>query len=110
MYSRNWMFGCIRYCAFLMFFVITQVSFLTIARTRLHKFRKNVISFPQDLPTWVQRMGLMRSSVRDIIRVVRSLSMGLSSLVGTVVHMCCQSSMAGWITTMPRGWMQAAVL
>ena len=37
-----------------------QVSFLTIARTRLSKFRKNVISFPQDLPSWVQRMGLMR--------------------------------------------------
>ena len=49
-----------------------QVSFLTIARTRLHKFRKNVISFPQDLPTWVQRMGLMRGfRVGDRVDSVR---------------------------------------
>ena len=37
-----------------------QVSFVTVARTALHKFRRNVISFPQDLATTVERHGMLR--------------------------------------------------
>ena len=37
-----------------------QVSFVTIARTGLHKFRRNVISFPQDLATFAMRVGLLQ--------------------------------------------------
>jgi len=37
-----------------------QVSFVTIERTRLHKFRKNVISFPQESGSFFARMGALR--------------------------------------------------
>ena len=37
-----------------------QVNFVTASkRTRLNKFRKNVISFAQDTPAFAQRVGLM---------------------------------------------------
>ena len=37
-----------------------QVNFVTASkRTRLNKFRKNVISFAQDTPALAQRVGLM---------------------------------------------------
>ena len=36
-----------------------QVSFVTVQRTRLTKFRKNVISFPQDVASFVERVGLL---------------------------------------------------
>ena len=37
-----------------------QVHFVTIQRTRLHKFKKNVISFPQDSIPFFARMGALR--------------------------------------------------
>jgi len=37
-----------------------QVSYVTIERTRLHKFRKNIISFPQDIGSFFARMGALR--------------------------------------------------
>ena len=37
-----------------------QVFFVTAQKTRLTKFRKNVISFAQDTPSFVQRVGLFR--------------------------------------------------
>ena len=42
-----------------------QVSFVTIGRTGLHKFRRNVISFPQDLPTFAMRAGLLQRYQKD---------------------------------------------
>ena len=36
-----------------------QVSFVTAQKTRLTKFRKNVISFAQDTPSFVHRVGLL---------------------------------------------------
>ena len=37
-----------------------QVNFCTVARTGLTKFRKNVISFPQDIAGFAQRVGLLQ--------------------------------------------------
>ena len=37
-----------------------QVSYVTIQRTRLNKFRKNVISFPQEIGSFFARMGALR--------------------------------------------------
>jgi hypothetical protein len=37
-----------------------QVSYVTINRTRLHKFRRNVISFPQDPAALLGRLGALR--------------------------------------------------
>ena len=49
-----------------------QVSFVTIARTGLHKFRRNVISFPQDLATFAMRAGLLqRYKATDRVNSVR---------------------------------------
>ena len=49
-----------------------QVSFVTAQKTRLTKFRKNVISFPQDLPSFVQRVGVMcRYDVGDRVNSLR---------------------------------------
>ena len=42
-----------------------QVSFVTVGRTGLHKFRRNVISFPQDLPTFAMRAGLLQRYQKD---------------------------------------------
>ena len=36
-----------------------QVNFVTVSRTRLHKFKKNVISFPQDIAAFARRVGLL---------------------------------------------------
>ena len=49
-----------------------QVSFVTVARAGLHKFRQNVISFPQDVPTFAMRAGLLqRYQKRDRVNSVR---------------------------------------
>jgi hypothetical protein len=37
-----------------------QVNWVTVCRARLHKFRKNFISFPQDVATFFDRVGLLR--------------------------------------------------
>ncbi len=37
-----------------------QISFVTIQKSRLHRFRKNVISFPQDIVPFFARMGALR--------------------------------------------------
>ena len=49
-----------------------QVNFVTVARSRLHKFRRNVISFPQDVATFAKRVGLMqRYELGDHVNSVR---------------------------------------
>ena len=37
-----------------------QINYCTVARTGLTKFKKNVISFPQDVPRFAQRIGLLQ--------------------------------------------------
>ena len=37
-----------------------QVSYVTVQKTRLHAFRKNTISFPQDFAGFARRLGLGR--------------------------------------------------
>jgi len=37
-----------------------QVNFVTVSRTGLRKFRRNTISFPQDVPLFAARQGMMK--------------------------------------------------
>ena len=37
-----------------------QINWITVDRTRLHKFFRNCISFPQDIVTFFGRMGVLR--------------------------------------------------
>ena len=38
-----------------------QVNFVTVSRSGLRKFRRNTLSFPQDLATFAQRLDLMKN-------------------------------------------------
>ena len=38
-----------------------QVNFVTISRSGLRKFRRNTLSFPQDIVSFAQRMELMKN-------------------------------------------------
>ena len=49
-----------------------QVNFVTVSRSGLRKFRRNTLSFPQDLATFAQRMDLMKNyRVNDRVNSVR---------------------------------------
>ena len=49
-----------------------QVNYVTVAKSGLHKFRNNVISFPQDFPSFAARLGLLqRYQVGDRVNSVR---------------------------------------
>ena len=37
-----------------------QVNFVTVSKSGLRKFRRNVISFPQDVATFAERHGMMK--------------------------------------------------
>ena len=51
-----------------------QVDIVTVRWTGLHKFRKNVISFPQDLRSFVKERGALRHfKVGDRVNSVRGL-------------------------------------
>jgi hypothetical protein len=53
-----------------------QVNFVTVRRTRLHKFHKNVISFPQDSASFLARMGaLLQFREGDRVNSVRGPGM-----------------------------------
>ncbi len=58
-----------------------QVSYVTIARTGLSVFRKNVISFPQSFPEFARRLGLLDGfKVGDRVNSVRGPGLDLSRL------------------------------
>ena len=49
-----------------------QVNFVTVYRTQLLKFRKNIISFPQDIAAFARRVGLLDTyKVSDRVNSVR---------------------------------------
>ena len=49
-----------------------QVNFVTVSRSGLRKFRRNTLSFPQDVATFAQRMDLMKNyRVHDRVNSVR---------------------------------------
>ena len=51
-----------------------QVNYVTVRRTQLHKFRRNTISFPQDVAGFARRAGLLREyRVGDRVNSVLSL-------------------------------------
>ena len=63
------------------------MSFVTAQRTRLTKFRRNVISFAQDTPSFVQRVGLMcRYEVGDRVNAKLGPGTSLTSTEGRLKH------------------------
>ena len=51
-----------------------QVNFVTISKTGLRKFRRNTLSFPQDLAAFAERLGLMKNyRPGDRVNSVRGL-------------------------------------
>ena len=51
-----------------------QVNFVTVSTTGLRKFRRNTLSFPQDVMTFAQRLDLMKNyRVGDRVNSVRGL-------------------------------------
>ena len=49
-----------------------QVNFVTVSTTGLRKFRRNTLSFPQDIMTFAQRLDLMKNyRVGDRVNSVR---------------------------------------
>jgi hypothetical protein len=49
-----------------------QVDYVTVRTSRLDKFRKNVISFPQDTWSFVEREGMLRHyKVNDRVNSIR---------------------------------------
>ena len=51
-----------------------QVNFVTISSTGLRKFRRNTLSFPQDLPSFAQRLQLMKNyRPNDRVNSIRGL-------------------------------------
>ena len=54
-----------------------QVNFVTVSSTGLRKFRRNTLSFPQDVPSFAERLQLMKNyRVGDRVNSVRGLGMG----------------------------------
>ena len=65
-----------------------QVSFVTASKTRLTKFRKNVISFAQDTPAFAQRVGLMcRYDVGDRVNSKLGPGTTLDTTEGRLKHL-----------------------
>ena len=53
-----------------------QVNFVTVSSTGLRKFRRNTLSFPQDLPRFAERLQLMKNyGVRDRVNSSRGLGL-----------------------------------
>ena len=49
-----------------------QVDFVTVRKTRLRKFRKNIISFPQNVSSFARRKGMLNGfRVGDRVNSVR---------------------------------------
>ena len=64
-----------------------QVSFATAQRTRLTKFRRNVISFAQETPAFAQRVGLMcRYEVGDRVNSTLGPGTALQTTEGRVKY------------------------
>jgi hypothetical protein len=55
-----------------------QIDYVTVRMTQLDKFRKNVISFPQDVRSFVEREGMLQHyKVNDRVNSVRGPGSGL---------------------------------
>ena len=70
-----------------------QVTFVTASkRTRLSKFRKNVISFAQDVPAFAQRVGLMcRFELGDRVNSKLGPGTALHTTEGRLKHVISAS-------------------
>ena len=51
-----------------------QINFVTVASSGLRKFRRNTLSFPQDIATFAQRLQLMKNyRINDRVNSVRGM-------------------------------------
>ena len=63
-----------------------QVNFVTVSRSGLRKFRRNVISFPQDVAAFASRQGMMkRYRAADRVNSVRGPGRDLTRQVKMAV-------------------------
>ena len=62
-----------------------QVNFVSVHRNGLRKFRRNTLSFPQDISTFAQRMDLMKNyEVGDRVNSYRGVFIGSDPEILTV--------------------------